>query len=144
MKPAILRLALIHAVGLLWSFAAAADLSDSAAHQIATRMESAVSAAEVSLLRAATANDRSSFPVIVEPVRAALKAWPPEHLDNRASFPYWGCKQLAVTFLQAADIWRRSDPSELWQRHVMKNFKADGAECRSALRSPDMSLKDIR
>lgn len=124
--------------------ALAAELRDADALQIATRMERTVSIAEVNLLRAVKANDRKQYSDIVGPVHEALKAWPADHIDNRASFPYWGCKQFAVTFLQAADIWRRSDTSKSWRAGVMKNLEADSKECASALKSPDMSLKDIK
>lgn len=147
MRTSLVRLALMLVAALpcsSFSSFSSVELSDAAAHQIATRMERTVSIAEVNLLRAVKANDRKQYPAIVEPVHTALKAWPADHIDNRASFPYWGCKQFAVTFLQAADIWRRSDTSKSWRAGVMKNLEADSKECASALKSPDMSLKDIK
>lgn len=144
MKHAFVSTALILAVTLPGYSFSAAELSDAAAHQIATRMEQTVSLAEVNLLKAVKADDRGQYAAVVAPVHAALKAWPADHLDNRASFPYWGCKQMAASFLQIADGWRRADGSKTWRAHATQNLKADTEGCRAALRSPDLSLKEIK
>lgn len=124
-------------------FAYAGGLSDIEARRIAVEMQKAVRTAEARLKKAVAADDRYQYRDVVGPVQQAVKAWPADHLDNRAIFPYSDCRQYAISFLQIAHVWRRKDPSNTWQGHVVERLKADEVACMSALKSPDMSLKDI-
>lgn len=76
-------------------------------------------------------------------VQRTLTEWPAEHLDNRAIFPYFSCRQAAASLLQYGDAWARND-GKAWSSHVVKNFRSDYAACRAAIIKPDLSLKDIR
>jgi hypothetical protein len=143
MTASFLRAALAVTASGWLHFGQTAELPDAEARRLAQEMQQTVRVAEARMMKAVAADDRYQFPAVVGPVQNALKTWPVDHRDNRASFPYWGCKQMAVTFIQVAQAWQRADKSTGWRERLAKTYQVDSKECAKAIMEPDLSLKDL-
>lgn len=140
MKTVILTMAMLFAAATM-----AAELSDADAAKQAARMEQTISKSQERLNSLIKLNGRSQYDGIVRAsLQAELDAWPKDHLDNRAIFPYYACRQAAVTLMQYGDAWKNNDQSKVWRDHVTKNFRTDQQDCRDSIAKPNMSLKNIR
>lgn len=122
------------------------DLSDTDAKAIAVRMESTVRNARDNLNSMIEAGDATHFYTkIWTPVMRDIRLWPNDHLKNRAVFPYFSCKQAAISLLQYGEAWesreRDSKNWKSWRDHVVQGFRDDYAACKEAIREPNLALK---
>lgn len=124
--------------------AQAAELTDADAAKKAARMEQLVSKSQERLNSLIKLNGRSQYDTIVRaPLQAELDAWPKQHQDNRAIFPYYACQQAAASLIQYGDGWKHEDKTKAWRDHVIKTFRADQQACKDSIAKPDLSLKNV-
>ena len=126
------------------SIAAARDLTDAEAKQIAVDMEQSVSATRASLNGLIKAGDKRSYNRTMGPLLAKMSNWPEMHLGHRAIFPYFYCRDAGSAVMMYGDAWYRGDPSETWRSYAVDKFRRWHAECKRSLVEPDMSLKNIK
>lgn len=138
-----MRLHLLTCTIFAISFAANAALSDDEARRQAIEMDRLVSQAKNDLNQLVPAGNRDGYAPIRARVSTALEKWPAQHLDNRSAFPYFSCPEAARGLLQYGDAWSRKTPGN-WAERAARDFNKASRDCKEAIRSPDMSLKDIR
>lgn len=124
--------------------AGAAELTDAAAAEQAVRLEATISKSQERLNSLIKLNGRSQYENTVRnPLQAELDAWPKQHRDNRAAFPYYACQQAAAALIQYGDGWNAGDKRKEWRDRVVKNFRTDHQACKASLAKPDLSLKNV-
>lgn len=122
----------------------AGDLTDNDAKRLAIDLERVVSATRTNLNALIQSGDKRSYHRTMGPLLAKMSSWPEMHLGNRASFPYFYCRDAGSAMMMYGDAWYRGDPSVTWREYSVDKFRRSHAECKRALVKPDMSLKDIQ
>jgi hypothetical protein len=123
---------------------ARAELSDAEAKRIAVNMDSVISTAKNDLNQLIKEGARHEYPDLRASVQSALNNWPIQNLGNSAAFPYFSCADAARNFLQYGDAWSRNDTKRSWLEQVVQQFRDSESGCKSAIKKPDMSLKNIK
>lgn len=132
--------------GVIFS-SSAANLSDVQAKIIAQQSLSTIAKVDKDLKEVLKLNDADGFIKFVDkPLTRSIDEWPAMHLSNRASFPYYECKQMLIDYKNLA--WTFGVKDGLQNRRNRDAFTASYrksmAGCKQAIKQPDMSLKDIQ
>lgn len=126
----------------------AAGVSDKEANAIAKRMLGAIDHAKKTAQQAIETGDRDGyFKYGAAQLRKEIQGWPDMTLQNKAIFPYQQCHQAGLDFIDLADTYFAFKDSVRNRQHrdyVEKQFAKTYLDCKSSIKKPDMSLKDIR
>lgn len=128
-------------------FAGDKELSDADAKKIAQNMVAVIDKAKKNLVLATETNDRVGYRNhVYVPINAAINKWPEDHLRNRVIFPYFSCREAAMFFVDYAQTYVTKDSvgNRMMRESSIKNFNKSYLECKSSIKKPDMSLKEIR
>lgn len=140
MKKLIAVLLLVGLVGPTY----ATGLTDAKASDIAKHMLVAIDRAKKHTVTLNDGDRTEFFQNVQNPLMSALKSWPVDHLDNRAIFPYSECRQAATDLIQVGKVRVGADGNATWGKYISKRFVESYQGCRTSIKNPDLSLKDIQ
>jgi hypothetical protein len=125
-------------------------LTDAQAKRLAIKMRDIIIQAHTHLGEMVSDNDFTAYHgYVMDPVSGMIDSWPDNHLTDRAIFPYDDCKQAASDFLQFSESKRRfptqiKTGDKIWRDRSQRLMREGMAECKKAIKHPDMSLKEIQ